>query len=170
MIGGQGAYARHSSDFYETPPEATRALLGVLDLQEGTRVWEPAVGAGAISLVLDLAGMDVTGTDIRAQGVDFLQCEPIACDWIITNPPFNLANEFVRRAWSIDVPFAFLLKATFWNTKRTGELFRDCPADGVYPLTWRPAMAPDRGSSPTMDFSWVVWRSGRKEFRPVSRG
>lgn len=169
MIGGTGAHARHPSDFYETPPEATRALLRQLHIPTGSSIWEPACGDGAISRVLEDAGYFVQSTDIRGKPPhNFLQDGPWKSDWIITNPPFNLADEFIRRAWWFDVPFAFLLKATFANTKRHGILFQECPPTGVYPLTWRPAMAPDRGKSPTMDFTWFVWRH-KTEYKPLMR-
>lgn len=172
IIGGTGAHERHPSDFYETPYEVTIALMDQLDLPEKTLFWEPACGAGAISRPLIDRGHFVYQSDIRedADGdtLDFLDGLRAECDWIITNPPFNLSDEFIRRAWEIEVPFAFLLKATFWNTKAHGNLFQNCPPTGVYPLTWRPSMAPDRGSSPTMDFTWCVWRY-KTEFKPLMR-
>lgn len=175
MIGGTGSHGRHPSDFYETPTEATVALMNQLELDPcdpNTDIWEPACGDGAIAQFLMGMGFYVEPSDIRKETPyfqkDFLTGKPEHCDWIITNPPFNLADEFIRRAWSLEVPFAFLLKATFWNTKAHGKLFQECPATGVYPLTWRPAMAPDRGKSPTMDFTWVTWR-WKTEFKPLMR-
>ena len=173
MIGGAGAHDRHPSDFYETPPEATQALLYQLDLPRRTRFWEPACGDGAISRVLQRNGYDVWSSDLRpeADGYinDFLDGDDVDTDWIITNPPFNLADEFILRAWDLEVPFAFLLKATFANTKAHGMLFQKCPPTGVYPLTWRPAMAPDRGKSPTMDFTWFVWRHEGVPYKPLMK-
>ena len=172
MIGGAGAHDRHPSDFYETPPEATIALTEQLDLPKGTRVWEPACGDGAIVRPLRDMEFDVWPSDIRPEAdgfiLDFLDGLNVETDWIITNPPFNLSEEFIRRSWGIGVPFAFLLKATFWNTKAHGKLFQDCPPTGIYPLTWRPAMAPDRGKSPTMDFMWCSWRH-KTEFQPLMK-
>ena len=39
--------------------------------------------------------MEVTGTDIQA-GDDFLTIPLMGCDWIITNPPFRLAEQFYQ--------------------------------------------------------------------------
>lgn len=36
-------------------------------------------------------------------------------DAIVTNPPFSLAEEFIRRALSITPNVAMLLKQTYWN-------------------------------------------------------
>lgn len=170
MIGGAGAHARHPSDFYETPYQATRALIEQLSIPEEMTIWEPACGNGAISLVLESHGYEVISSDIRGDpSHDFLKDDlERGVHWIITNPPFNLADDFIRRAWEAKVPFAFLLKATFWNTAAHGRLYKSCPPTGIYPLTWRPAMAPNRGKSPTMDFMWCVWRY-RSEFKPMGK-
>lgn len=47
-----------------------------------------------------------------------------AADWIITNPPFSLAEAFIRRAAELGKPFAFLLKSQYWNaTCRMKRIF-----------------------------------------------
>ena len=80
---------REKDDFYETPPEATRALLSVESF-EGA-IWEPACGRGAISKVLEGAGHEVISTDLMDRGygenrVDFLmEWRPLAPN-IVTNP------------------------------------------------------------------------------------
>lgn len=172
MIGGNGSFERHASDFYETPPEATHALLDQINIPLTAKVWEPACGNSAISNVLKDRGFDVFSSDIRPEAdgydLDFLDGLSVETDWIITNPPFNLADSFIETAWRQKVKFAFLLKATFWNTAQHGRLFKRCPPTGIYPLTWRPAIAPDRGKGPTMDFTWVVWRHV-SEFVPLAR-
>src|SRR6185503_16161030 len=78
-------------------------------------------------------------------------------DAIITNPPFNLAEEFIRKSIS-EVPLvAMLLKSNFWHTKKRLKLFEETTPVAVLPLTWRPPMSPERGKSPTMDFQWTIW-------------
>jgi hypothetical protein len=159
ILGGASPkYDRHKSDFYETPPEATQGLLDAMPIDVfGPCVWEPAAGAGAISAVLRAAGKSVIESDITT-GQDFLFSPvPKGVTSIITNPPFNLADDFIKRAFRTKLPFALLLKATFWNGKRHAEIFKATGPMLVAPLTWRPVMAPERGESPTMDFCWTVW-------------
>jgi len=55
--------AERRDDLYETPECATRALLAVESLPQGT-VWEPACGPGAIVRVLRAAGHQVYATDL----------------------------------------------------------------------------------------------------------
>ena len=167
IAGGSSAQnTRHKSDFYETPPECTVALLRHLPEWRKRGTWEPACGNGAISDVLRRMcdGQRVVETDLRITprtlgGVDFLKAwqMPESTHQIITNPPFNLAAEFIRKCRSFNVPFALLLKSTFWHAAERRALFVETGPVKVLPLGWRPAMAPDRGDSPTMEFSWTVW-------------
>ncbi len=159
IAGGNTAYKRNQSDFYPTPRECTVALMDFLDLPDGVRIWEPACGEGHIVNVLIERGHDVIATDIL-YGVDFLNTtDADGAEWIITNPPFSLAEQFIRKCWDYKIPFALLLKSQFWNAKRRYGLFRDCPPSWVLPLTWRPDfLFKTRGSgSPLMDVNWVVW-------------
>lgn len=164
MIGGASAdHARNEADFYPTPPECTEALLDQCDDLFSGRVWEPACGDGAISKVLLAAGLQVYSSDIRHSGygdggVDFLDTQPAHIDGIITNPPFNLAEAFIRHACSIGVPVAMLLKATYWHAASRHALFYETGPAAVLPMLWRPNFAPERGKSPTMDVCWTVWR------------
>lgn len=94
--GGNSSTGRKASDFYPTPPEATVALLKFLSLPAQAHIWEPACGEGHMVDVMEAMGYEVTGTDIQA-GDDFLTIPLMGCDWIITNPPFRLAEQFIRQ-------------------------------------------------------------------------
>ncbi len=158
IVGGNTAYKRVASDFYPTPPEATQALLNYLRLPRGTVVWEPACGANHMVDVMRRNGYAVIGTDIQT-GADYLATECVVCDWIITNPPFSLADRFIVRSIENGKPFALLLKSQYWHAKKRLDLFRAYPPSAVCPLTWRPDfLFKKRGSgSPLMDVCWVVW-------------
>jgi hypothetical protein len=161
IIGGSSAeHTRHASDFYETPPECTVALLRAWPVF-GV-IWEPACGFGAISEVLKAHGHAVCSTDIRhtgygTGGVDMMATMPRPCGAVITNPPFALAVGFIRYIRAMRVPFALLLKGTFWHANKRHALFLETGPAAVMPMLWRPNMAPDRGKSATMEFCWTVW-------------
>ncbi len=63
-VGSSDPVGRPASEFYSTPPEATRALLSVEPITGP--VWEPACGAGDISRELEAAGLQVVSTDLYA--------------------------------------------------------------------------------------------------------
>lgn len=158
ISGGNTAYKRVESDFYPTPEEATQAILNFLKLPAGTTIWEPACGENHMVDVMRDNGMVVIGTDILS-GTDYLTTEDRECDWIITNPPFSLAEEFIKRSIETKRPFALLLKSQYWHARKRLELFRSYPPSFVCPLTWRPDfLFKKRGKgSPLMDVMWVVW-------------
>jgi hypothetical protein len=119
--------ARSDFDFYETPAWMTRALLHHHPAIRGASVLEPACGRAAISDVLRAAGCRVGTNDIYPRHPAQMHEDaatdafwPAATfvlgsrDWVVTNLPFNVAFEIVRRAlpWA-RVGVAVLLRKTF---------------------------------------------------------
>jgi len=108
---------REKDDFYPTPPEATEALLRHVELSG--RIWECACGEGDMSRVLEAASLDVYSTDLVDRGygrwgIDFLmEWQGAGCDWIVTNPPFKLAHEFVAHGLGLCGRVAVLLELRF---------------------------------------------------------
>lgn len=180
-VGSQGVSSNHERDpvdWYPTPPDVTQALLEAFPRLAKGDVCEPACGDGSMARVIRTYGAYVVASDLHDHGygrtgINFLDVKPGATfiNAIITNPPFNLAAEFIEHARTFNVPVAMLLKATFWNVKRNGLFERHKPSH-ICPLTWRPNFKPERGSSPTMDVIWTVWmRPDAKitKFQPLYR-
>lgn len=137
--------------------------------------WEPAAGEGDMAGVLQTYFETVYTTDIL-DGTDFLKSSIDTADWIITNPPFSLAEAFIRRASELGKPFAFLVKSQFWHAKRRLSLFDEFPPSYILPLTWRPDFffKDDHGGSPLMDVMWCVWlmphiKGTQTVYRPLER-
>lgn len=176
MVGGNGM--RRDGDFYPTPRAAVDALFSEGILRGGLDVWEPACGDGAMARVLTEYGCRVVASDIADRGfgetgVDFLQCSRARAPLIVTNPPFNLAESFIRHAHTLDMKMLLLLKATFWHAASRVALWDLWTPAAIYPLTWR--LDFDGRGAPTMDCSWVYWsrplESGALSYyRPISKG
>jgi hypothetical protein len=108
-------------DLYETPPEATAALMGAEKLPGC--IWEPACGPGSIVRSLRGAGHMVYATDLvdydspdqDEAGWDFLmeQKSPLGAEMIVSNPPFKNAADFVRKGLSLCPRVAFLMRLAF---------------------------------------------------------
>ena len=150
---------RPPTDFYQTPDAVTLALMGWLSLNRADVIWEPACGDGMMQRVLERSGNRVIGTDLSS-GKDFLSTERTA-DWIITNPPFSRATEFIERAHAVRPRkgIALLLKSQFWHALRRNELFYRLRPAAVLPLSWRPDfLFGAKSGAPTMEVLWTVWR------------
>lgn len=99
----QRASAKDALDDFPTPPWATRALAEYVIVPHGTCL-EPACGRGHMSAALAEYFDKVISTDIFDYGfgsvADFLNSkyEADSFDWVITNPPFNLAEQFIIRS------------------------------------------------------------------------
>jgi len=164
VANGGAKENRRALDFYPTPPEVTIALMEFLNLKNKL-VWEPACGMGAMSQVIESYGLEVISTDINLEcygegGVDFLGETVYDCDAIIT--PFNMSEQFIRKAVKVAPIVAMVLKSQYWHAAKRLKLFEDHPPAYVLPLTWRPDFLFDHRangekSAPTMDCIWTVW-------------
>lgn len=166
---------RRAYDFYETPTWCTEALLSRLN--PVSSVLDPCCGRGAIlnsvrnkwpytitlgmEINYDRAAVSIDdGHDVIVRDAIsdvFWQMNP---GMIITNPPYSLAEEFIRRAMSEvrDRDLAFLLRLNFLGSQKRAQFHRDHPAD-IYVLPKRPSFT-QHGTDAT-EYAWYVWGPGR---------
>lgn len=163
MSQRDSGYERKERDLYETPPWATLALIPHLParLRPGMNVYEPAAGSGKMLRVLADVGYMMDADDI-ADGRDFLQCERADHSAIITNPPYELATEFIDRALALQNPVggivAMLLRTDFDHAKTRGRLFAGCPSfTKKVVLTKRIKWFEDSKGSPSFNHAWFIW-------------
>ena len=172
IVGAHGN--RRKNDFYPTPSECTVALLDFLEerflIRQGDSIWEPACGSNAMVDVMRRRGYRVMGTDL-IYGEDYLTTESPGAeyDWIITNPPFCAAQEFIIRSAERNKPFAMLLKSQYWHSAKRLKVFYELQPTFVLPLTWRPDFT-GQGSS-LLDMVWCVWigRSHVTYYQPLQK-
>ncbi|MCD6347792.1 MAG: tRNA (adenine-N(6)-)-methyltransferase [Bacteroidales bacterium] len=107
-----------------TPPEAIYPLLKYLP--KNKTYWECTdFGGSNITKILRDNGFKVVSTHLK-DGFDFLNNEPkFDFDVIITNPPYSLKTDFLRKAYEMGKPFAFLLPLTSLEGKERGNIFRE---------------------------------------------
>ena len=153
-------YARQERDLYETPEWVTIALAPHVP-SNSCVVWEPAAGGGKMVNALLKIGFDVTASDI-ADGRDFLtQPAPKPFRAIITNPPYELAAEFIHRAIMM-IPVrgfvAMLLRTDFDHAKTRRDLFGDHPYfSKKVVLTKRIKWFEDSKGQPSFNHAWFIW-------------
>jgi hypothetical protein len=151
-------------DFFPTPSWATYALID--NEKFAGDIWECACGNGAMSRVLNQASENVSSSDLYNRGfgesgIDFLTSDRSA-DNIITNPPYNAAEGFVRSGMKLArSKFALLLRLAFLEgANRANTIFSVCPPSRVWVfserITFYPAGAVQQGSGTTA-YAWFVW-------------
>ena len=149
-------------DFFVTHPQATRALLRVESFA-GT-IWEPACGDGTMARELTLGEgvFQVIATDKYDHGWgsprDFLDRSldmPLtAPHHIVTNPPFDLAREFVDRALELrprGKVAMFLRLAWLEGDRRYNRLWSGRPPSRVWVFVNRVPLRRNGGP---------IWQSG----------
>lgn len=171
--------AHDSLDDFPTPPWAVRALCQyVLPTKalKALRCWEPACNRGYMARPLAEYFASVETSDIHDYGwagqqriADFLFERPTTADrpeYIITNPPFRLADQFALHAlsvWQADT-VALLVRTAFLEGARRHEtLFGPHPPAIVAQHTERVPMLRGRhdpDASTATAYAWIVWRRG----------
>lgn len=168
---GQHAYSERQNDCYETPPCAVEALLQVEGEWMPRGVLEPACGPGSICRVLQAHGYHVFAFDLHDYGyakpdVDFLQTT-VEYPAIVTNPPYQLAEKFVRHAVKLAPYVAMLLRLAFLESVRRTDILENSGLARVHvfrnrlPMMHRKDWDGPRSSS-AMPFAWFVWERGHQ--------
>jgi hypothetical protein len=170
-VMSQRVEAADSADDFPTPPWATRALLEhVIDKSTLTKAscLEPACGRGDMAKVLKEYFGAVYASDVHDYGYglthDFTTSpfETDCVDWVITNPPFRLAETFVRHARVMARRGVAILARTVFleSVGRYEAFFRDAPPTTFAQFVERVPMVKgrlDRKASTATGYAWFVW-------------
>ena len=162
-----------SLDDFPTPPWATRALIEHVltehkPLLRNLTCLEPACGAGHMAKVLKEYFREVGSWDIFNYGYggvrDFLTYpyEESSWDWVITNPPFNLGEEFVLKSLKIARKGVAMLARTMFleSVGRYEAIYRDMPPTKFAQFIERVPMVKgrlDKKASTATAYAWFVW-------------
>jgi hypothetical protein len=171
-VMAQRTEPKDSPDDFPTPPWATRGLIEhILNnkrLLAAQSCLEPACGAGHMAKVLKEYFREVHCSDAHEYGYgdirDFLTYpyEANAVDWVITNPPFRLAEEFVLRALRVARQGVAILARTVFleSIGRYEGIFRHDPPTKFAQFTERVPMVKgrlDSKATTATGYAWLVW-------------
>jgi hypothetical protein len=113
--------ASKGSNDFQTPASAVVPLLRYL--KRDWLIWEPAMGKGNIVMALLRNGFRVRGSDIIT-GQDFLKSDGGLFDCIVSNPPYSLKTEFIRKAYSLGKPWALLMPLSALGARSRLQLYK----------------------------------------------
>ncbi|WP_176440966.1 hypothetical protein [Oceanicola sp. 22II-s10i] len=165
--------AMDALDDFPTPPWATRALCEAL-IGQGhplhlQHAWEPACNRLFMARPLREYFDQVLATDVHDYGdpaqdgvadflIDWAQDVPDV-DWVITNPPFRLAADFIDEALRhARVGVAVFVRSAFAEgLDRYDTLFRDRPEAMVMPFVERVVL----WEGVLLDPDVRIWREGK---------
>ena len=175
------ALKSRGDDLYETPPVAVQALADEYQLPDN--IWEPACGPGAIVSVLRQAGHSVKASDLvdwgcqgASTGIDFLMelNAPDGYDTILTNPPFKLADQFVRQSRILVPTTIMLLRLAFLEADcrtdilESGDLARVIVFRKRLPMMHRHGWEGKKTDN-MVAYAWFIWERDHKGPAEISR-
>lgn len=165
---------------YETPAWVVNALLEHHLLRRQAVILEPCAGSGAIArqLLYRYPGeVEIHAVEIREEErarllevshhvhiADFLTWQPDAqFDYVITNPPFSIAQDVVERALEIanGAEVIMLLRLAFLATQDRYEFWQKHPLSELLVLSARPSFMGKR--SDYSEYAWFVWNAGSRQ-------
>lgn len=164
---------RIENDFYPTPSWCVDRLLDVLPINHGHWL-EPAAGTGAIIKAVNanksfcptwtaIELQEKFKTDLEAHVepsrvyMDSYMETAINTEYdvIITNPPFSIALEFIKRSIELNPEYVcMLLRLNFMGSVERSEFLRNYTPD-VYVLPNRPSFI-GKGTD-SIEYAWFVW-------------
>lgn len=160
-------YDRATNDWYIEPSRAIDELLDVESF-DGP-IWDPACGSGNIPIACKRRGYETFASDIVDRGypdaeqVDFLSIQTERSWNVISNPPYNLAEEFVIHALNLGAPkVAMLVRLAFLEGRgRHERLFKLHPPARIWQFISRISMPPGgvvvEAKGGSVAFCWIVW-------------
>jgi hypothetical protein len=184
-------------NYFPTPPWAVRALCEFLE-QEVANLrslvcWEPACGERHMARALEEYFFDVVATDVHQYDADHALFDFTMCamgyhdgelpDFVITNPPFMLASEFIEAASVVaECGFAMLVRSAFLEGEgRHKTLWSVNPPSFVLQFSERVVLLEGRlvrsgavdpfaekegtKASTATAYVWLVWLRGESDTR-----
>lgn len=185
IAGGKSDRGRAEDDFYATNPEDIKKFLISFNERIEGNILEPCIGAGHLAREVKkiYPSVKIKGYDIvdRNSGFEpeienFLEADIKAdFDYVITNPPYSLAEEFIRKSLTCvkeNGKVIMFLKLQFLEGVGRKDLFDNFPPKEIYvcrkranPLRAGSEIDPSTGkkwASSTICFVWFVWEKGFK--------
>jgi len=163
-------YERNTDDWYVEPIGAVVALLGA-ERFWGTIV-DPACGGGNIPKVCEAAGLKCFGYDLVDRGygeqADYLTQDFSWADHLISNPPYELLEQFALKAIDeIQHKVALLVRLSWLEGEgRYRRIFEPHPPSRVLVFRNRISCPPGgtevKAKGGAVAYAWVIFDKGHR--------
>ena len=118
-----------ASDEYYTPPEVVKPILKYIDMKGyPLTVWCPFdTEESQFVKLIHAAGHKVIASHID-NGENFFYYEPDEYDLIISNPPFSIKDDILKRLSELNKPYAILLPLPALQGQKRFPYLKNCQA------------------------------------------
>ncbi|MDM5141556.1 class I SAM-dependent methyltransferase [Aeromonas bestiarum] len=151
-------------ELYQTPASAVAALMRCICFRPADTFMEPCRAEGNIYNPVPLPLEQKEWAEI-SQGRDYLAWDfGRQFDVIITNPPFSLTEEFLKKSQSELAPggtLIYLQRVNFLGSKKRVPFWAEVGFPNKTPiLVPRPRFV--NGGSDSCEYSWFIWDNGNR--------
>lgn len=149
---------RNKNDVYNTPEWCYKLLESFIDWDKVFSALEPCEGDGRITSWIQSHIEDTVETFEINNGKDYFKTTllPHSKDLLVTNPPYYLAFEFVKKGVKESWCSFWLLRLAFLSSLRRKQFFLDNPLSALIVLSKRPSFRLT-GDTDSSDYAWFVW-------------
>ena len=116
------AKKKGATDEWYTPVEAVKPIIDFIP--KDSIVWCP-FDTNESNFVKELQkrGVAVIHSHID-ENKDFFKFEPVEYDYIVSNPPYSIRNDILKRLFELDKPFAMLMNTNgLFDSKIRWDMF-----------------------------------------------
>jgi hypothetical protein len=159
-----------TNDNYPTPVCVVEALMAAIDLRPNDRFLEPCRGLNRV--IYDrVQGTTLTKSWAELdEGVDYLTTPFAKQDVIITNPPFTLTEQFLRKSFSEladDGTLIYLQRVNYLGSIDRLDMWAELTYPPKHPIIVPRPKFVGKGSD-SCEYIWMIWdRGGRCERIPT---
>jgi hypothetical protein len=129
----------HTDEVY-TPEYALKPLLPYL--KKEWLIWENAWGKGHLAKHLQKKGFKVSSKE---------------GDIIVTNPPYSKKEDFLKGAYELGKPFAYLMPLTALEGIKRGEMYDKFGIQLIIPNRRIDFIMPNKQGSSWFQVAWFCW-------------
>lgn len=160
MSSSNGKNIREN-ELYPTPDKVVETLLSVVDFRPMDVFLEPCKGKRAIFDKVPVPPWQKLYAELT-EGVDYLTTLFPQVDVVITNPPFSLTEEFLRKSFrelKQDGTLIYLQRVNFLGSVKRVPFWAEIGLPPKSPIIVpRPRFV--GGGSDSCEYSWFIWDFG----------
>ena len=143
----------HTDEIY-TPKYALNPLLPYL--KKNWIIRDCAWGKGHLAKNIAESGFNCVGNESK----DFFNLKKEDLweeDILITNPPYSKKDEFLKKAYELDKPFAFLMPLTALEGIKRGKLYKEYGIQLIIPNRRINFVMPNKQGGAWFQTAWFTW-------------
>ena len=150
---------RLENDSYPTPIYSLEPLLERIDFSKVNSFLEPCTGDNRIFDRIPLPSESKYWAELR-KGVDYLTTEFKDIDLIVTNPPFSISLDFIKKSLTEAKTVCYLQRLNWLGSKARKDFWNNNTPDKIFVLSKRPQFKKELGLSGGTDsteYCWFIW-------------